>query len=285
MRGKGGTPIQPAGRAASRLPHPGRARYNRTDVHLHQAAADMRAVILAAGDGGRLGDHTAATPKPLVPLRGRRLIDYTLAALADAGIRDVVVVTGYREGQVIDALCEGVDPRLSLTFVSNPCFEGQASLSLRAARRTCADAPFLLTMADHVLSSGLVTRLLSAAGGAAPGTSFVAADSALHSPDYTDEATKLSVAADGFVLAIGKRIANATALDAGAFVLAPEAWAAVDAVAEDCELSVIFSELARRRLLRAADVSGEFWYDIDTAEDLAAAAEILGAATSEPHGL
>jgi choline kinase len=60
----------------------------------------MRAVILAAGEGTRLRPHTADRPKCLVPLAGRPLLDWQIDALADAGIRDVTVVTGYRGDMV-----------------------------------------------------------------------------------------------------------------------------------------------------------------------------------------
>lgn len=55
----------------------------------------MRAVVLAAGTGSRLGAHTAQRPKCLVELQGRPLLDWQLDALAAAGITDVTLVTGY----------------------------------------------------------------------------------------------------------------------------------------------------------------------------------------------
>ncbi|MEJ5220904.1 MAG: sugar phosphate nucleotidyltransferase, partial [Tepidiforma sp.] len=64
----------------------------------------MRAVILAAGDGGRLGHLTRERPKPLVEVAGRPIIAYTLDALAAAGIRDVAVILGYRAAQLGEAL-------------------------------------------------------------------------------------------------------------------------------------------------------------------------------------
>ncbi len=240
----------------------------------------MRAVILAAGDGGRLGARTAYTPKPLVQLNGRPIIAYTLDALACAGVSEAIVVTGYREAQVMAALSALRPPGIDISFVSNPHFEAGASLSLRAARESMGEEPFLLTMSDHVLSAPLLARLAAAGRAARPGHSLIAADRSHHDAEYVDEATKIAIDSDGFVTAIGKQLCATSALDTGAFFLAAGAWAAVDAVAEDCELSTIFGELARRRALRAVDVSGAFWYDIDTAEDLAAASAALGGAES-----
>src|SRR5438128_12053622 len=52
----------------------------------------MDAVILAAGLGKRLRPHTLQTPKPLLPIRGRPILDWTLGALPLAVDRVLVVV-------------------------------------------------------------------------------------------------------------------------------------------------------------------------------------------------
>src|SRR5688500_12937126 len=52
----------------------------------------MDAVILAAGLGSRLRPHTLHTPKPLLPVRGRPILDWTFGALPTAVDRVVVVV-------------------------------------------------------------------------------------------------------------------------------------------------------------------------------------------------
>lgn len=228
--------------------------------------------MLAAGDGGRLGRHTTSEPKPLVPVHGRPLVAYTLDALEQAGVDELVVVTGYRANQLVHGL-RAVAPRsLRLRFVQNDRFLAGASLSLRAAQPLVSGS-FLLTMSDHLLSPELVSGLIAAATD--PVASYVAADSSLRrDAQFVAEATQLQLAGRR-VRAIGKELDYWDALDAGAFLLRPGAWAAADAVAEDCELSVIFSELARRQELYAADISGAFWYDVDTAEDLAAAARLL----------
>ena len=56
----------------------------------------MKGVILAAGDGTRLAPLTNKCPKPLVPVLGRPLIEYTLNSFVQVGIRDLVIVVGHR---------------------------------------------------------------------------------------------------------------------------------------------------------------------------------------------
>src|SRR6516162_2736943 len=60
---------------------------------------DMDAVVLAAGLGTRLRPHTLTTPKPLLPIQGRPILDWTLGALPSSVDR-VLVVTHYLAEQV-----------------------------------------------------------------------------------------------------------------------------------------------------------------------------------------
>src|SRR5579871_5781299 len=59
----------------------------------------MDAIILAAGLGTRLRPHTLTTPKPLLPVRGRPILDWALGALP-AVVDRVVVVVHYLADQV-----------------------------------------------------------------------------------------------------------------------------------------------------------------------------------------
>jgi len=67
----------------------------------------MKALILAAGRGERLRPLTDTTPKPLLPVRGRPLIEWHLLALVRAGVREVVVNTAWLEEQFPAALGDG----------------------------------------------------------------------------------------------------------------------------------------------------------------------------------
>jgi len=66
-----------------------------------------KALILAAGRGERLRPLTDHTPKPLLQVRGKPLIEWHLEALARAGVRDVVVNTAWLEDQFPAALGDG----------------------------------------------------------------------------------------------------------------------------------------------------------------------------------
>jgi glucose-1-phosphate thymidylyltransferase len=64
----------------------------------------MQAVILAAGEGKRLRPLTRSRPKALIPIGNVPIIDYVIEALLACGIRDIIVVAGYRKEQVLNHL-------------------------------------------------------------------------------------------------------------------------------------------------------------------------------------
>jgi L-glutamine-phosphate cytidylyltransferase len=76
----------------------------------------MRAIILAAGQGTRLGDLTRDKPKCMVELLGRPLLHHQVDALRAAGIHDIHVVAGYRAEKIEHpGLIKHINPRYATT--------------------------------------------------------------------------------------------------------------------------------------------------------------------------
>jgi len=67
----------------------------------------MKAILLAAGRGERMRPLTDHTPKPLLKVRGKPLIEWHLEALARAGVREVVINTAWLEDRIPAALGHG----------------------------------------------------------------------------------------------------------------------------------------------------------------------------------
>lgn len=82
----------------------------------------MKAMILAAGRGKRLRPLTDSTPKPLIPLNGKPLIEYHLEKLADFGVRQVVINQAWLGEQLPAKLGNG--ERFGLKIVYSPEPEG-----------------------------------------------------------------------------------------------------------------------------------------------------------------
>jgi N-acetyl-alpha-D-muramate 1-phosphate uridylyltransferase len=67
----------------------------------------MKAMILAAGRGERMRPLTDHTPKPLLAVRGKPLIEWHLEALARGGVKEVVINTAWLEERIEQALGDG----------------------------------------------------------------------------------------------------------------------------------------------------------------------------------
>ena len=67
----------------------------------------MKAMILAAGKGERMRPLTETTPKPLLQVGGKMLIDYHLERLASHGFQDIVINTGWLGDQIPETLGDG----------------------------------------------------------------------------------------------------------------------------------------------------------------------------------
>ena len=68
-------------------------------VHGRDAGIE-RALVMAGGFGRRLGDQTRETPKPLLPVGGRPILDHVLANLEGCGVRDIYVSVHYHADQI-----------------------------------------------------------------------------------------------------------------------------------------------------------------------------------------
>ena len=85
----------------------------------------QRAIILAAGFGSRLIPITLNTPKPLVRVKGERIIDSLLDALTEAEIREVILVRGYLSEQFDQLLYKYPN----IKFIENPIYNESNNIS------------------------------------------------------------------------------------------------------------------------------------------------------------
>lgn len=233
----------------------------------------MHALILAAGDGGRLQPLTDAVPKPLLMLRGRPIIHHVLDSLSAAGVTDATIVVGYLGGQIRTALAAAQPDNMMLRFVENEEYELHNARSIWAARDAMPrDGGFVLAMGDHVVESALIATLVSGAADRCR----LAIDRAVAADPRAAEATRALTRKDR-VIDLGKNINRWNALDTGAFWCTPRIFDAITPELRDGEAGAVFAALARNGELDAVDVTGRRWIDVDTAEDLRAAEATLAA--------
>jgi choline kinase len=120
----------------------------------------VKAIIVAAGRGKRLGVETDAIPKCMVAVGGRSILEWQLAALATAGVDDVVIVRGYLGDRITPAL----PPGLQIRFVENPEWARNNILtSLFYAEREMSEG-FVFSYSDIVFAPEHAQRIARAAG-------------------------------------------------------------------------------------------------------------------------
>jgi choline kinase len=234
----------------------------------------MHAVILAAGDGGRLHALTSGSHKALLPIAGRRIIDYVLDALYDGGVTDATAVLGHCAGEVRAAIEARQPDGMHVRFVENEAFELGNARSLWAARHA-VDGPFLLAMADHLIEPAMVQALTAGAADRCR----LAVEMAHPADPRAAEATRALVR-DGRVIDLGKQIRRWNALDTGLFWCTPRAFDVMTPDLRDGEAGAVFALLARAGELDAIDVTGALWCDIDTPDDARTAEALIARARS-----
>jgi N-acetyl-alpha-D-muramate 1-phosphate uridylyltransferase len=108
----------------------------------------MRAMLLAAGRGERMRPITDSTPKPLVRVGGRPLIAWHLAALARAGIREVVINLSWLGAQVRATLGDGRDYGVAITYSDEGPVPLETGGGIFRAVPLLGPGPFLVVNAD-----------------------------------------------------------------------------------------------------------------------------------------
>lgn len=105
-------------------------------------------MILAAGRGARLSPLTDSTPKPLLKVGNRPLLDWQLDKLEAAGFSDCVINLGYLGGQIRQHLSRNPRTRLRIEFSEEPATAFETGGGILAALPLLGDQPFAVINAD-----------------------------------------------------------------------------------------------------------------------------------------
>ena len=90
-----------------------------------------QAVILAAGEGRRLRPFTVNKPKAMLSIAGKPTLQYTIEALAHNGIRDLVLVVGYRREHIFDCMGSGEQFGVKIIYINQEKQLGTADALLQ----------------------------------------------------------------------------------------------------------------------------------------------------------
>ena len=239
----------------------------------------MKAIILSAGKGSRLGDLTATRPKCLLPLGTKSLLGWQVEMLAQAGVSSVCVVSGFETRQVEAEVKALARPDMVMRSVFNPFYHIADNLATCWMARSEMQDDFILLNGDTLIEAEIVRRLIASP----PAPITLTVD---HKTTYDDDDMKVQLE-DGRVKNVSKKldlsIVSAESIGmirfradgALAFVRELE-----DAIRTDTGLQAFYlasiAKLAQRLPITAASIQGLKWCEVDFPNDHAAALKLTG---------
>jgi choline kinase len=241
----------------------------------------VKAVILLAGMGSRLGELTRSTPKSLLPIGDSTTLDRMLAALGRHGVSSIVIICGHLQER-IEAYLARSRFETPITIVRNPDYRTtNTGHSLLLAREQLEGETFVKLDGDVVFDDQVMARLVAAPAG----WSYACIDRTA----VDAEVIKVQCDNDGTVVRIGNGIPIASSagesigierIDAGS---SGALFAALEAMAADPAHRQSYYEVAYDTIVRAGepfrvvDVTGLRWVETDTLEDYRLAQSLFAA--------
>lgn len=132
----------------------------------------MQAIILAAGMGRRLGEHTRNNTKCMVPVNGVPMIDRMLRQLSGLNLKRVVIVVGYQAENLTEHVNSLDLGGLRIEYVENPVYERTNNIySLALAKKQLTEDDTILIESDLVLDDSILPMI---AGNPCPNIALVA---------------------------------------------------------------------------------------------------------------
>ena len=241
----------------------------------------MIGVVLAAGMASRLRPLTNDRPKCLLTVGSRTLLQRTFDALIAAGIKEFVVVTGYR-GEMIRHFLDKqyADKKLTFHFLHNADYQNNNKIfSLWMTRDIVRGKEFILLDSDILFDPKIITRMVQE-----PGTAL-----ALNRHELGDEEIKVIVDGQNQVVEISKvcSIADAVGESVGIekmdAVYSEALFAELDRMIVEEKMVNVFYEKAFERLIpqhhcfHIVDTTDLFSIELDTVEDFNSAKQLIPA--------
>ena len=119
-----------------------------------------KAVLLAAGRGTRMRELTADLPKPMIKVRNKPVLLHIIEGLQSAGVKDFLIVVGYRADVVKEYFGDGTCFGLRIKYATQVVQDGTGRV-VDLAREFVCDGPFVLSYGDILVDSTNYQQLIS----------------------------------------------------------------------------------------------------------------------------
>ena len=234
----------------------------------------MQAVILAAGASRRLRPLTDNTPKCLLKVGDKTLLQLTMDNVIQNGIKDFVFVTGYLN-PMIEVFVKANYPGINSVFLDNKDFENNNNSYSLWMTRTAVSGSMLLLDSDILFDKDIITKLLNSGKENALAVNFT--------DELDEEQMKVALDEDGSVRQIGKHLqledsaGESIGIEVFSTYFVREMYRILDRkITQESNVNefyeTTFQEVIEsnsgRNSIYAVDVSSFMCIEIDTAEDL-----------------
>ena len=118
----------------------------------------MKAIILTAGEGTRMRPLTVTKPKTMLQVGGKPILQYNVESLRDAGIKDIILVVGYREDVIRDHFKDGSDHGVNITYVTQE--ERLGTAHAIGSTRNNVEGKFIILNGDIIVDPVLIKDLI-----------------------------------------------------------------------------------------------------------------------------
>jgi UDP-N-acetylglucosamine diphosphorylase/glucosamine-1-phosphate N-acetyltransferase len=125
----------------------------------------VKAVILAAGKGTRMGPLTDNRPKVMLPIANRPLLEHIIVMLKAAGIREILIVTGYLKEKIMEYFGDGARLGMNIEYIEQQAQKGTAD-AVAAVRNWTGTDRFLVTNGDVLAGIQDIKKLCTTEGDA-----------------------------------------------------------------------------------------------------------------------
>jgi len=117
-----------------------------------------QAVILAAGEGRRLRPFTLTKPKVMLSIAGKPILQYVIESLAQHGVRNIILIVGYRKQQIFNYIGSGEQFGVDITYITQDKQLGTAHALAQAKEVT--EKEFLVLSGDKLIEPDTIAQFV-----------------------------------------------------------------------------------------------------------------------------
>lgn len=118
-----------------------------------------KAVLLAAGRGTRMREMTTDLPKPMIEVRGKPVLQHIVEGLREAGVREFLIIVGYRAEAVQNFFGDGSRYNIEIQYTTQAVQDGTGRV-VDLARNFAGDSAFILGYGDILIDPENYKRLV-----------------------------------------------------------------------------------------------------------------------------